>query len=46
MEVRLISGRNLAFVQYKDQPSAEVAMKALQDFQLSPTHKLHINYSK
>lgn len=46
MEVRLISGRSLAFVQYKDQPSAEVAMTALQDFQLSPTHKLHINYSK
>lgn len=45
-EVRLISGRNLAFVEFRDQPSAADAMEGLQDFQLTPTHKLHINYSK
>lgn len=45
-EARVIEGRHIAFIEYTSIPSADVAMKALQGFNLSETHTLHINYSK
>ena len=47
LEVRMVPGRpGLAFVEFDTEPHATVAKKALQNFKVTPAHKLRITYSK
>jgi len=45
-DIRLISGKRMAFIEYGNEDEAEVAMKALQNFRLSQSENLHLSYAK
>ena len=45
-EVRLIASRHMAFVEFESEQHSSVALKMLNNFKLSQTHLLHINYAK
>jgi len=45
-EVRLISGRNVAFVEYGEEPQATIALQGLQGFLATPENPLRISYAK
>lgn len=44
-EVRLISGRNVAFVEYGEEPQATIALQGLQGFLATPENPLRISYA-
>eukprot|EP01067_Filipodium_phascolosomae_P001832 Filipodium_phascolosomae@DN2166_c0_g1_i1.p1 len=46
VEVRLIEGRNVAFVEYEDELQAGIAVSGLQGFKLTETHALRISHAK
>jgi len=46
MEVRLIQGRNVAFVDYNNDMQAGMAMQGLNGFQINPTTKLMVSYAR
>lgn len=45
-EVRLIPGRNVAFVDYQNEYQAGMAMQGLQGFAMTPEVKLHLTYAR
>jgi len=45
-EVRLIPGRNVAFVDYQNEYQAGMAMQGLQGFAMTPEVKLSLTYAK
>jgi len=45
-EVRLIAGRNVAFVDYQNEYQAGMAMQGLQGFAMTPEVKLHLSYAR
>ena len=45
-DIRLISGKNVAFVEFENDRQSEVALCALQGFRLSKTDSLRLSYAK
>eukprot|EP00811_Abedinium_folium_P036671 NODE_9359_length_1429_cov_8.093702.p1 GENE.NODE_9359_length_1429_cov_8.093702~~NODE_9359_length_1429_cov_8.093702.p1 ORF type:complete len:297 (-),score=54.10 NODE_9359_length_1429_cov_8.093702:491-1381(-) len=45
-EVRLIPGRNVAFVDYQNEYQAGMAMQGLQSFAMTPEVTLHLSYAR
>lgn len=45
-EVRLIPGRNVAFVDYQNEYQAGMAMQGLQGFAMTPDVKLNLSYAR
>eukprot|EP00416_Gambierdiscus_australes_P035522 CAMPEP_0171096364 /NCGR_PEP_ID=MMETSP0766_2-20121228/44448_1 /TAXON_ID=439317 /ORGANISM="Gambierdiscus australes, Strain CAWD 149" /LENGTH=261 /DNA_ID=CAMNT_0011555333 /DNA_START=69 /DNA_END=854 /DNA_ORIENTATION=- len=45
-EVRLIPGRNVAFVDYQNEYQAGMAMQGLQGFAMTPEVKLNLSYAR
>merc|ERR1712222_317352 len=45
-EVRLIPGRNVAFVDYQNEYQAGMAMQGLQGFAMTPEVKLNLTYAR
>jgi U1 small nuclear ribonucleoprotein A len=45
-EVRLIPGRNVAFVDYENEHQAGMAMQGLQGFAMTPEVKLNLSYAR
>lgn len=45
-EVKLISARNVAFVEFDNEMNATTAMMAFQNFRFSPERPMVINYAK
>lgn len=45
-EVRIIPGRQVAFVEFQQEMSAAMGMQALQDFAITPTNKLKISFAR
>jgi len=45
-EVRLIAGRNVAFVDYQNEYQAGMAMQGLQGFAMTPQVKLQLTYAR
>ena len=41
-----MSGKQLAFIEFEGEGSAAMALQRLNNFKLSPTHLLHINFAK
>lgn len=46
VEVRLVPGRGMAFVEYQDEMQAMTAKIELQKFKISPDHEMTITFSK
>jgi len=45
-EVRIIPGRQVAFVDFQQEMSAAMAMQALQNFNITPTNPLRISFAR
>ncbi len=46
VQVRLFVDKHLAFVEYGSEGEAEVALKGLRGFRMSPTYELVADYAK
>jgi len=45
-EVRVIASKRVAFIEFENEMQADVALRNLNNFKLSPTHLLFLNFAK
>lgn len=45
-EVRVIASKHVAFIEFENEMQADVALRNLNNFKLSPTHLLFLNFAK
>lgn len=46
VEIRLApGGRGVAFVEFENEVQAGMALRQLHDFQITPSHSMHLTYS-